>query len=321
MNAKNQQRPSYTLKPAVVLLLLSLFAVHGCAVAIIGVGAGAGAFAYYNGKLTRTYESSYHETLRAGKDALEKLNIPILETTSDELKTEIRAKRQDGTPVAIEIVRAGRDQHDVSVRTGVVGVWDRRASRQIHDHIGAALGSKTPLEEKPLEGAPVEKAQSVTVGEEIVVEDLAEESAPEPKRTETKPGPAVASLEEKRLKAAQMLVDSPYYIFFEKDSNALSQKSMQKLDRIYAMAAENDAARLTLNGYSDSYGEPAYNQMISELRASAVKSYLVAKGIAPSRMTIKGNGAQKPIASNKSAEGRKMNRRVEIKISEDPDDD
>jgi outer membrane protein OmpA-like peptidoglycan-associated protein len=54
--------------------------------------------------------------------------------------------------------------------------------------------------------------------------------------------------------------------------------------------------------------------MISEIRANAVKSYLVGKGIQPSRIMAFGNGAQKFIASNKSVEGRQLNRRVEIEL-------
>jgi hypothetical protein len=89
-------------------MLLSVFVLHGCAVAFIGLGAGAGAVAYLNGKLTKTYESDYHETVRAGKTTLQKLKIPVTETVADELKTEIKAKRTDGTPVTIEVVRIDR---------------------------------------------------------------------------------------------------------------------------------------------------------------------------------------------------------------------
>jgi OOP family OmpA-OmpF porin len=54
--------------------------------------------------------------------------------------------------------------------------------------------------------------------------------------------------------------------------------------------------------------------MVSEIRALSVKSYLSGKGIKPSRMMAFGHGAQKFIASNKSAEGRRLNRRVEIEL-------
>jgi outer membrane protein OmpA-like peptidoglycan-associated protein len=286
-------------------------------VAVIGLGAGAGAAAYFNGKLTKTYESDYHETIRASKDVLQKLKIPITETVSDELKTEIKAKRTDGTPINIEIVRIDQNFSEVSVRTGTLGVWDRRVSEQIHGFIDSALGRAVVVNEKPREEQATEAAQPATAEPEIIEEDLAENSAPAPVQAKPKPnpGPAIPDLEKKRLRAAQLLENSAFFIFFEEDSNELTSKSMAKLDRIYGIVANNADARLMLSGYSDSSGEPSYNQMISELRASAVKTYLVGKGIAPSRMTAVGHGARNSIATNKTAEGRRLNSRVEIEIT------
>ena len=114
--------------------------------------------------------------------------------------------------------------------------------------------------------------------------------------------------------AKERMTDSAFYIFFEQNSNELSPKAIEKLDRIYEILANNSAAKLTLNGYSDSIGAPSYNQMVSEIRAYSVKSYLSGKGIKPSRMMAFGHGAQKFIASNKSAEERRLNRRVEIEL-------
>jgi outer membrane protein OmpA-like peptidoglycan-associated protein len=121
-------------------------------------------------------------------------------------------------------------------------------------------------------------------------------------------------MEEMRLKAAQMLADSHFYIFFELTSNELSPTAIEKLDRIYKILTKDLGAKLTLNGYSDSSGDPSINQLISEVRANSVKSYLSGKGIKPSRMNAVGHGAQKFLVSNNSAEGRRLNRRVEIEL-------
>jgi outer membrane protein OmpA-like peptidoglycan-associated protein len=307
-------------RKATLLLLISVFVLQGCAVAVIGLGAGAGAVAYFNGKLTKTYESDYHETVRAGKATLQKLKIPVTETVADELKTVIRAKRTDGAPVTIEVVRIDRRHNEVSVRTGNVGVWDRRVSEQIHQHIDSALGGALVVYEEPKQGQGAQEAPPEAETEKNIEERLAKTSedatapAPAPAQAETATTSANSSLEEKRLRAALMLQDSPFYIFFEQASNALSPESMRKLDRIYSIVAKNADARLTLNGYSDSWGSTSYNQMVSELRANAVKSYLVGKGVAPSRMTTVGHGAQNAIATNRTAEGRRLNRRVEIEI-------
>jgi outer membrane protein OmpA-like peptidoglycan-associated protein len=119
---------------------------------------------------------------------------------------------------------------------------------------------------------------------------------------------------QKYAKAYEVRLDSPNVIFFKQNSNELSDPAIVKLERICDILTNNFEAELVLNSYSDSIGAPAYNQMISEIRANAVKSFLVGKGIQPSRIMALGHGAQKFIASNKTTEGRRMNRRVEIEL-------
>jgi outer membrane protein OmpA-like peptidoglycan-associated protein len=299
--------------------LLSLVYCYGCAVAVIGIGAaGAGAFAYLNGKLTKTYESEYHETIRASRVTLEELKIPVSETIADELKTDIKAARPDGTPVTIEVVRIDPTHTQVAVRTGSLGVWDRRVSEQIHGYIDEALSQKAAGEKTPSE-RPVPEDPGTTAGEkgepEIIEQDLAESPEITASPAATPIGPAGQELEKKPAEAAQMLADSVFVIFFEQNSNELSPKAMEKLDRVFEILKQNSEAEITINGYSDSIGSAAYNDMISEIRANAVKSYLIAKGVAPARMTAFGHGSQKFIGSNKTEQGRKLNRRVEIQLN------
>ena len=300
------------------LSLFCFFGLYGCALALIGIGAaGAGAFAYFNGKLTKTYESEYHDTVRASSATLEELKIPISETLADELKTEIKAKRPDDTPVAIEVVRIDREHTQVSVRTGSLGVWDKRVSEQIHSYINEMLNRRTIDDEKSSENLAqddIEPSIGEVVETEIIEEDLDDNSV-----EETAPTESIANLDgqaqgKKPPKLAEMLVDSALMIFFEQNSNDLSEKAIEKLDRIFEILIKNPNTEITLNGYSDSTGSASYNEMISEIRANAVKSYLVGKGVEPSRIIAFGHGSQKSIASNKSADGRRLNRRVEIEL-------
>ena len=301
------------------LSLLSLVQIYGCAVAVIGIGAaGAGAFAYLNGKLTKTYESEYHETVRASTVTLEELKIPVSETTADELKTDIKAQRPDGTPVTIEVVRIDPTHTQVAVRTGSLGVWNRSVSEQIQGYIDEALSQKTAGDKTPPERLVTEDLQGSSgekVEPEIIEEDLAESSEIKGPAAATPVGPADQESKKKPVEAAHMLADSVFVIFFEQNSNELTQKAMEKLDRVFEILKQNSEAAITINGYSDSMGSAAYNNMISEIRANAVKSYLIAKGVAPARMTAFGHGSQKFIGSNKTEQGRRLNRRVEIELN------
>jgi outer membrane protein OmpA-like peptidoglycan-associated protein len=72
-----------------------------------------------------------------------------------------------------------------------------------------------------------------------------------------------------------------------------------------------------LSGHTDNQGAADYNKTLSEARAKSVKDYLVTmEGIVEPRISIRGVGADEPIASNETEEGRAMNRRTEFRITE-----
>jgi outer membrane protein OmpA-like peptidoglycan-associated protein len=299
--------PISHFKLSVWFLLLSFLTLAGCTAAMNTKEADPGVetYSFITGNLTRTYLSEYPDTVRAVRSTLEKLMIPVTDTIADGLKTELKARRADGTPVGIEIVLIDKAHTKVSVRTGTVGVWDRRVSRQIHGYIAEALELKVTEDKKPAQDSAKTDAGPTPVAAPepgITEENLAQESEPAP----------VAAAPP----TYQILPDSPNVIFFDNDSNDLSDTAVEKLDRIFEILTDNPEATLVLNGYSDSYGAASYNQMVSEIRANAVKSYLVGKGIGPARIVALGHGAQRFIASNKTREGRRMNRRVEIQIAE-----
>ena len=301
-----------------LLFPLSFLGLCGCAVAVLGIGAaGAGAFAYFNGKLTKTYEAEYNDTVHASSYTLKTLKIPITQTVADELTTEITARRLNGTPVVIEVVRIDADHTQVAVRTGSLGVWDKRVSEQIHSYIDQNLSQGFMKEEEAFENLKqdeIDTAVGETSQTEIQEENLADVAAPETipakpskisgGRAQTEPTPEFVKI----------ATDSIFIIFFSQNSNDLTKESLNKLDQVYEILLKYPHAGIALNGYSDSIGSVSYNDMISEIRANAVKSYLVGKGVDPNRIKAIGHGSKKFLDSNDSPAGRQLNRRVEIKL-------
>ncbi|MGH8455764.1 MAG: OmpA family protein [Stenotrophobium sp.] len=103
-------------------------------------------------------------------------------------------------------------------------------------------------------------------------------------------------------------------ISFEFNKARLTAEARQSLDRIVAGLKGQPTMRLTVEGYTDSIGSTAYNLKLSRERAASARSYLIEQGVAGSRLRSEGFGKTHPIASNKTAEGRALNRRVELKV-------
>jgi hypothetical protein len=77
---------------------------------------------------------------------------------------------------------------------------------------------------------------------------------------------------------------------------------------------KNTNLNIEIQGYTDNIGAKSYNKTLSQKRADIVKNYLISKGVSADRLKSVGYGESNPIADNKSAQGRSMNRRIEFKI-------
>jgi len=103
-------------------------------------------------------------------------------------------------------------------------------------------------------------------------------------------------------------------IVFDNGKATLKAGSTEGLDAMAVTMNEYETAKFTIDGHTDNVGKPASNLELSNNRAKTVKAYLVSKGVKEDRLTAQGFGADKPIASNKTAEGKSLNRRVEINL-------
>ena len=103
-------------------------------------------------------------------------------------------------------------------------------------------------------------------------------------------------------------------ILFDVGKSTIRPESATVLNNIVDVLNKYKNSKFSVEGYTDTSGNKDKNQRLSEDRAYSVKAYLVDKGINPARLSAKGFGPEKPIASNKTKKGRELNRRVEINL-------
>ncbi len=103
-------------------------------------------------------------------------------------------------------------------------------------------------------------------------------------------------------------------IHFDFDKYNIKPEWIPVLDEAVEILKKHPEIKVVIEGHTDSIGTVAYNQKLSERRAKSVYDYFVKKGIDPNRMKMVGYGELRPKADNKTAEGRAINRRVELKV-------
>lgn len=109
-------------------------------------------------------------------------------------------------------------------------------------------------------------------------------------------------------------LNMPENITFGFDRSDLQPQFYPVLDNVAATLREYNQTIVEIAGHTDSKGTDAYNQALSERRASSVGNYLMAKGLVRDRFITVGAGESRPVASNDTDAGRAQNRRVEITL-------
>jgi len=101
-------------------------------------------------------------------------------------------------------------------------------------------------------------------------------------------------------------------VLFDTGKATLLPASRASMDKLATFFKAHPDQRATIEGYTDSVGSAEYNQNLSQRRAQAVMSELVALGVPADRFTTRAYGEERPVASNDTSAGRQLNRRVEI---------
>lgn len=103
-------------------------------------------------------------------------------------------------------------------------------------------------------------------------------------------------------------------IFFDLGKSVLRPESNAELDRLVKLMKDVPSLKIEISGHTDNTGSATINESLSQSRADAVVQYLTSKGVTANRLTSKGYGSSKPVATNTTDDGRQQNRRTEFEI-------
>lgn len=106
-------------------------------------------------------------------------------------------------------------------------------------------------------------------------------------------------------------------VLFDTDAASLKARGVRDLEKLSSLMAQHPGRRLLIEGFTDSTGTTEHNQLLSRRRADAVMAVLVQSGVARSRIDTHAYGEAYPVSGNGDAQGRSLNRRVEIVLSGD----
>ncbi len=143
---------------------------------------------------------------------------------------------------------------------------------------------------------------------------------PPPPPPAAKPAPkvsddaALATVANVKQKANATILSFKEPINFAHNSDTIETGSLTQIKKAADILKKYPNATVRVAGYTDSLGNPDYNVDLSQRRAKAVAMELVKDGVAAENVSFIGYGAQNPVASNKTREGRAQNRRVELEI-------
>ncbi|MES2684786.1 MAG: OmpA family protein [Pseudomonadota bacterium] len=107
---------------------------------------------------------------------------------------------------------------------------------------------------------------------------------------------------------------APQPVYFSTDVAIIDDASKTKLDEAAAYLQAQTGSRIEISGHADNRGSEAYNIVLASQRAEAVRQYLLAKGVESGRLSTISFGEFKPLASNKTEEGRSLNRTAQFRI-------
>ncbi|GBC63790.1 DUF3568 domain-containing protein [Desulfonema ishimotonii] len=118
------------------LVIIWCLSATGCTLFAAGAAVtGVGVYTYVDGNLKRSYQATFDRTVLACTETFGVLNISLTEKSSQGVTTVLRGKYYNEKPVTVTVRMAASNITEVSVRSGIIGFWDKSFSEHIHGHI------------------------------------------------------------------------------------------------------------------------------------------------------------------------------------------
>jgi len=121
---------------AVFFIIAIFMPFSGCNEAIIGaVSAGTGVYTYLKGEVKRSYYIRFDKCIESTNEVLNELNVNIMKPSYETAKVILKAKRINGSIIIITLIKIKPTLTEISIRSGIIGVWDKKLSELIHESI------------------------------------------------------------------------------------------------------------------------------------------------------------------------------------------
>ncbi len=220
--------------------------------------------------------------------------------------------QQQAAQAAAERSRLAAEQ--ASRETAAAEAARAAAQAQQQSAQAAAETSRLAADQASREKAQAEAARAAAQAEAEKARKAAEQSEAEKADLRARLLTQLNTILQTRDSARGLIVNMSD-VLFDTGSSTLKPGAREKLAKISGILLAHPGLTLQIEGHTDSVGSDQFNQQLSERRAGSVQDFLVQQGVPAGSVTAIGFGKTEPVASNDTAEGRQLNRRVELVVS------
>lgn len=287
-------------------------------------GAGDNAHAFRAGKKAKiegVIVSKTNDVLKLRTDDNSIATIDLTDKTKIELKSALGGRDPMDVETLIPGLRIeakgkGNEEGQLVAKEVLFDRDSLRVSREIGTRVSPLEARATTLEDQTAALDSRAEQMETKQGQLEQTEVQTEQQVSEAKTEAGKANEGVANVNQRVNNLDNYLEVETATVYFELNSSALSDEAKEGLDQLAQQVLAQKAYRIAVAGFADTTGNAFYNQILSGERANAVMHYLEEHGNVPIYriVTPAGMGTSHEAAPNSTSEGRKLNRRVEVKV-------